>query len=168
MPAVIRPEIPADVAAIHAVTAAAFLHAPHTDHTEQFVVDGLRRAGALTISLVAEDAGRIVGHVAVSPVSISDGSTGWYGLGPISVLPDGQRRGIGSLLMHAALAQLREMGAAGCVLLGDPAYYARFGFKPMAGLTLPGVPKEYFQAVGWSALRPVGEVAYHPAFALSS
>jgi putative acetyltransferase len=70
--------------------------------------------------------------------------------------------------MQAALSRLREMGAAGCVLLGDPAYYVRFGFKPMAGLTLPGVPKEYFQAVGWSALRPVGEVAYHPAFALSS
>ncbi|MFX5839845.1 N-acetyltransferase, partial [Acinetobacter baumannii] len=81
----IRFEIPEDVVRIHALTAAAFLNAPHTDHTEQFVVDALRSANALTISLVAEEGGEIVGHVAVSPVSISDGSSGWFGLGPISV-----------------------------------------------------------------------------------
>ncbi len=81
---VIREELPSDAAAIHAVTAAAFLNAPHTAHTEQFIVEALRKAGALTISLVAERGGEVVGHVALSPVSISDGSTGWFGLGPVS------------------------------------------------------------------------------------
>ncbi len=107
---VIREELPSDAAAIHAVTAAAFLNAPHTAHTEQFIVEALRKAGALTISLVAERGGEVVGHVALSPVSISDGSTGWFGRGPVSVKPEFQRKGIGSLLMQAALRLLRERG----------------------------------------------------------
>lgn len=164
MSPVIRQESPSDVAAIHAVTMAAFLNAPHTDHTEQFIVDALRKAGALTISLVAEEAGEVTGHVAVSPVSVSDGSAGWYGLGPISVRPELQRRGIGSRLMQAALRLLRERGAAGCVLLGDPAYYSRFGFKPEAGLVLPDVPQEYFQALPFGESLPHGVVTYHEAF----
>ncbi len=160
----IRPEVPADVAAIHAVTVAAFLDAPHTGHTEQFIVDALRRAGALSVSLVAEVQGVVVGHVAVSPVTISDGSTGWFGLGPISVNPDIQRQGIGSLLMREALRRLRQQGAAGCVLLGDPAFYARFGFKPEAGLVLNGAPPEYFQALSFDRSLPQGTVTYHAAF----
>lgn len=108
---VIREESPADTAAIHALTAAAFLNAPHTAHTEQFIVDALRKAGALALSLVAEEGGEVVGHVALSPVSISDGSTGWYGLGPISVEPALQRRGIGSLLMRAALRVQARAGS---------------------------------------------------------
>lgn len=150
MSPVTRQESPSDVAAIHTVTVAAFLNAPHTDHTEQFIVDALRRAGALTISLVAEEAGEVAGHVAVSPVSVSDGSAGWYGLGPISVRPELQGRGIGSLLMQAALRLLRERGATGCVLLGDPAYYSRFGFKLEAGLCylmcLRGISRHYHLA----------------------
>lgn len=160
----IRQESMSDVEAIHAVTTAAFLNAPHTDHTEQFVVDSLRKAGALAISLVAEQAGEIIGHVAVSPVSITDGAVGWYGLGPISVAPSCQGQGVGSLLMQAALRVLREQGAAGCVLLGDPAYYARFGFRPEPGLVLPGVPPEYFQALPLRASLPSGVVTYHEAF----
>ena len=96
---VIRPESPTDALAIHAVTVAAFLHAPHTDHNEQFIVEAWRKAGALTLSLVAEEGGSVVGHVAVSPVSIADGSADWYGLGPISVQPGLQGRGIGNHLM---------------------------------------------------------------------
>ncbi len=161
---VIRKEAPSDVASIHAVTVAAFLNAPHTGHTEQFIVDALRKAGALAISLVAEEAGEVVGHVAVSPVSISDGSAGWYGLGPISVRPELQGKGIGSLLMQAALRLLQERGAAGCVLLGDPAYYSRFGFNPEPGLVLPDVPPEYFQALSFDAPLPHGVVTYHEAF----
>lgn len=95
----IRPEMPADVPAIHAVTVAASLNAPHSDHTEQFIVDALRASGVLSISLVAEESGAVVGHVAVSPISISDGAVGWFGLGPISVSPKKQGRGIGSRLM---------------------------------------------------------------------
>jgi putative acetyltransferase len=89
---------------------------------------------------------------------------GWYGLGPISVRPELQGRGIGSLLMQAALRIMRERGAAGCVLLGDPAYYSRFGFKPESGLVLPDVPPEYFQAIAFGASLPCGIVAYHEAF----
>lgn len=164
MNAVIRPESPDDVAAIHAVTMAAFLNAPHTQHTEHFMVEALRKAGALTLSIVAEQAGEVVGHVAVSPVSISDGTAHWCGLGPISVTPEWQGQGIGSLLTRAALQRLREQGAWGCVVLGDPAFYARFGFKPEAGLVLHGVPAEYFQALALGGPLPRGEVMYHAAF----
>ena len=115
----IRTETAADVPVIEAVTSAAFLNAPHTSHTEQYIVSALRRAGKLTISLVADVEGSVVGHVAVSPVSISDGALadgalGWCGLGPISVVPEYQRRGVGSGLMREALRILREQGAAGC------------------------------------------------------
>lgn len=164
MSPVIRQESPSDAAAIHAVTAAAFLNAPHTAHTEPFIVDALREAGALSISLVAEQDGEVVGHVALSPVLISDGSAGWYGLGPISVKPELQRSGIGILLMQAALRLLREQGAAGCVLVGDPAYYSRFGFKPEPSLVLPDVPREYFQALPFGASLPRGVVRFHEAF----
>jgi len=161
---VIREEVPSDAANIHALTAAAFLDAPHAAHTEQFIVDALREAGALSVSLVAELGGEIVGHVALSPVSISDGSTGWYGLGPISVKPELQRTGIGSLLMRAALQRLRERGAAGCVLVGDPSYYSRFGFKPESSLVLPDVPPQYFQALPFGPSLPRGVVTFHEAF----
>jgi putative acetyltransferase len=102
--------------------------------------------------------------VALSPVAMSDGSAGWYGLGPISVRPERQGRGIGSRLMQAALQLLRERGAAGCVLVGDPAYYSRFGFKPEPSLELPGVPPEYFQALSLGAALPRGVVTFHEAF----
>jgi putative acetyltransferase len=160
----IRFETPADIAAIHALTTAAFLNAPHASHTEQFIVDALRDAGALAISLVMEHDGKIVGHVALSPVSISDGSSGWFDLGPISVSPEHQGKGIGSRLMNHAIELLRERSASGCVLLGDPAYYRRFGFKPESNLVLPDVPPEYFQALAFSSHLPRGTVTYHPAF----
>lgn len=114
----IRPETREDHAVIHALTEAAFREAPHSSHTEQFIVDALRSRGELSLSLVAEKDGQVVGHIALSPVTISDGSTGWFGLGPISVLPDWQGQGIGAALMHAALGALREQNAQGCVLLG--------------------------------------------------
>lgn len=160
----IRNETAADIQAIEAVTTAAFLAAPHTSHTEQFIVRALREAEALAISLVAEVHRVVVGHIAVSSVSISDGSSAWFGVGPVSVLPQYQGRGIGSLLMQEALRLLRERGAAGCVVLGDPAYYQRFGFRPEPTLILPGVPPEYFQAVSLQSALPCGTVSYHEAF----
>jgi putative acetyltransferase len=164
----IRDERPVDCAAIDAVTVAAFLDAPYSDHTEQFIVMALRRAGALTVSLVAEVGGEVVGHVAVSSVTISDGSAGWFGLGPISVLPERQRRGIGSRLMEAALAALRSKGAAGCVVLGEPAYYGRFGFRREPQLVFPDAPAEYFQAIAFGPSLPRGVVAYHDGFGARS
>ena len=87
---IIRKEEPADIAAIADVTIAAFENHPISHQTEHFIIDALRTADVLVVSLVAEIDGRIVGHIAFSSVSISDGATGWYGLGPISVLPDCQ------------------------------------------------------------------------------
>ena len=160
----LRPERDSDAAAIDALTRAAFLHAPHSDHREHRIVAALRAARQLSVSLVAESADGIVGHVAVSPVSIGDATPGWCGLGPIAVAPALQGRGIGAQLMRAALQALRERGAAGCVVLGDPRYYARFGFSADAQLRFPGVPAEYFQALRWQGAAPTGEVRYADAF----
>jgi putative acetyltransferase len=160
----IRPETPADIPAIHALTEAAFLHAPHTSHTEHYIVDALRAAGELAVSLVALDGDELVGHIALSAVALSDGSTGWFGLGPISVAPARQGQGIGSRLIERALDALREKNAAGCVLLGDPLYYQRFGFAPEPALVLPGVPAEYFQAVVLRGSVPTATVRYSDAF----
>ena len=160
----IRKEVTSDIADIEALTTAAFLNAPHTSHTEQFIVNALRNSGNLTVSLVAEANGQIVGHVAISPVSISDGSQGWYGLGPISVAPEHQGIGIGSQLMKEALATLRELGASGCVLVGEPKYYKRFGFKAEPNLVLPDVLPEYFQAISFGAQIPSGVVSFHESF----
>lgn len=157
-----------DVAQIHQITKQAFLNAPHTAHTEQFIVDALRRAGALALSQIAKADGKIIGHVAISPVSISSGATGWFGLGPISVLPDFQGQGVGSKLMKSSIAALEAMGAAGCVVLGDPHYYGRFGFRAVETLVLPRVPAEYFQALSFNDNLPSGEVSYHEAFSAQS
>jgi putative acetyltransferase len=160
----IRPELADDVEVIEAVTTAAFLNAPHTAHTEQFVVAALRRAGALSISLAAEVDGAVVGHVAVSPVSLSDGTKGWFGLGPISVVPALQGRGIGSYLMRDALEILRTRGAAGCVLVGDPGYYERFGFRAEPKLSCSGVPPQNLLALPFGSPAPKADITFHAAF----
>jgi putative acetyltransferase len=108
MKPLIRQENPADIPSIHALTKAAFLNAPHTAHAEQFIVDALRAAKALSASLVADDNGNVVGHVAISPVSIPDNTQGWYGLGPVSVSPALQRQGIGSRLMADVVAAVPQ------------------------------------------------------------
>lgn len=146
------------------MTILAFLNAPHTSHTEQYIVSALRKAGKLTVSLVAHANGAIIGHVAVSPVAVSDGASAWFGLGPISVNPNHQRRGVGAGLMREALRLLREQGAAGCVLLGEPGYYSRFGFQVDPNLVLPDVPPGYFQSISFDLSRPRGAVSYHEAF----
>jgi len=164
----IRPETPADAAAIASLTKAAFLTAPHTSHTEAFIVNALRRAGALNVSLVVEQGGELVGHVATSPVVVSDGTPGWHGLGPISVLPVCQGRGIGSALMRAALQALREQGAAGCMLVGEPGYYRRFGFRNEAQLVYLDIPPEYFMVLPFTDAVPRGTVLFHEAFGATS
>jgi len=145
----VRPDEPRDIDAIAKLTEAAFSEVERSSKTEQFIVNALRQAGQLSVSLVAEQGGSVVGHVAASPVEVSTGAAGWFGLGPISVGPAQQGRGIGSALMREALARLKQLGARGCMLLGDPAFYKRFGFARSAVLTLPGVPPEYFQALSF-------------------
>ena len=164
----IRAETSADWQSIEAVTVSAFAGAEHTSHTEQHIVNQLRKAGQLSVSLVAEMNGAIVGHVVLSPVAISDGARGWFGLGPVSVLPQYQRCGIGSQLIREALRVIRRRGASGCVVLGDPDYYSRFGFRINPDLGLPGVPPEYFQARAFDSSQPRGIVSYHEAFEAES
>lgn len=167
--ALIRPEEPGDAPAIDRVVREAFATAPHASGTEHLIVRALRASGELVVSLVAVVEGRVVGHAAISPVTVADGSGGWFGLGPVAVLPDAQRRGTGAQLIERALAQLRAQGAAGCVVLGEPAYYGRFGFRVTADLVLEGVPPGYFQALTFAeGLQARGVVRYSPAFDVTS
>ena len=158
----IRAERPGDEDAIRDVTTRAFAGAAHSDGTEADIVARLRDAGALTLSLVADDGGIVV-HVAFSPVTIV-GAAGWFGLGPVSVAPDRQQQGIGQKLILEGLARLKTRGAAGCVVLGDPDYYARFGFAADPALRYPGPPPAYFQCLAFAGATPAGIVAYHSAF----
>ena len=160
----IRAETPGDIDAIARLTEAAFRNETHSSHTEQYIIDALRRAGALTFSLVAEANGQVIGHIAASPVTIDGEAGGWYGLAPLSVAPGRQRQGLGSQLVRRLLAELRMLPAGGCVVLGEPTYYSRFGFRVESGLALPGVPAEYFQAQSFSGRMAQGIVAFHAAF----
>ena len=161
---VIRDETKADVAVITEVTVAAFKTLEISSHPEQFIVEALRFARALTLSFVAEVDGRVVGHIAFSPVAISDDTKNWYGLGPVSVLPQYQRRGIGKALIREGLSRLRKLNAQGCCLVGHPQYYRKFGFENVTGLVHEGVPQEVFFALSFDGHYPQGEVTFHEGF----
>jgi putative acetyltransferase len=161
---VIRSETDADVSAITEVTVAAFKTLEISNHTEQFIIEALRAAKALTVSLVAEVDGRVIGHIAFSPVTISDGTRNWYGLGPVSVLPEYQRKGIGKALIEEGLSRLKALNAQGCCVVGHPDYYRKFGFKNVPGLVLEGVPQEVFFALSFNGHIPQGTVTFHEAF----
>jgi len=161
---VIRNETDADVDAITEVTIAAFKTLEISNHTEQFIIEALRAAEALTVSLVAELNGRVIAHIAFSPVTISDGTLNWYGLGPVSVLPEYQRKGIGKSLVQEGLSRLKDLNARGCCLVGHPDYYKKFGFKNISGLVYPGVPQEVFFALSFDGHIPQGTVMFHEGF----
>lgn len=161
---VIRDETTDDVGVIAEVTIAAFKTLAISHHTEQFIVEALRAAKALTVSLVAEMDGRVVGHIAFSPVTISDGTKNWYGLGPVSVLPEHQRKGIGKALIQEGLSRLKALKAQGCCLVGHPDYYRKFGFKNTPGLGHAGVPPEVFFALSFDGHTPQGTVTFHEGF----
>jgi len=161
---IVRNETVADIEAISEVTIAAFETLAISQHTEQFIIAALRAAQALTVSLVAEVEGRVVGHIAFSPVTISDGSPNWYGLGPVSVLPECQGRGIGSALIQEGISRLKDLGARGCCLVGHPEYYRRFGFQNVSGLGHEGVPEEIFFTLSFDGPIPQGIVEFHVAF----
>ncbi|MDZ4689643.1 MAG: N-acetyltransferase [Planctomycetaceae bacterium] len=161
----IRHEQPGDEAGIRRVHQAAFPTA-----LEGQLIDDLRRAGRLTISLVAECLDRIVGHIAFSPVTAGDNQRG-LGLAPLAVVPEQQRQGIGGALIRAGLAACRGRDAAFIVVLGDPGYYGRFGFQAASRWQLSG---EYGGGDVFQALElilgsiPVGGglVRYAPEFAI--
>ncbi|MCU0548592.1 MAG: N-acetyltransferase [Leptolyngbya sp. Prado105] len=161
---IIRKETTSDIDAITEVTIAAFKNHPISQHTEQFIIHALRAAGVLAVSLVAEIDRQIVGHIAFSPIVISDGTQNWFGLGPISVLPEYQRQGIGTALMQAGLSQIKEFGGLGCCLVGDPVYYIRFGFRNYPDLIYEGIPQEFFLALPFTEKIPKGIVTFHQGF----
>ncbi len=161
---VIRNETENDIDAIAEVTIEAFKTLKISNQTEQFIIEALRKADALTLSLVADLHGRVIGHIAFSPVTISDGTPDWYGLGPVSVLPEYQRKGIGKALIKEGLAQLKEINARGCCLVGHPDYYRKFGFDNVQGLQIEGVPQEVFFALSFDGNIPQGTVTFHEGF----
>lgn len=158
-----RPERPADAAAIRALIGEAFRDLARSDGSEPAIVDRLREAGALTLSLVIEAPAGLAAHIAFSPVAIP-AARGWFGLGPLATRLAYRRQGFAACLVTTGLAMLRARGAAGCVVLGNPAYYTRFGFAPDPALTLPGVPASHFMTLAFGTDRPSGVVSYHPAF----
>lgn len=167
----IRHETTEDHEAIREIVYAAFLdhpqHAPGDLPTEHKIVDSLRESGTLTLSLVYEDNGEIVGHIAFSPVLINGEALGWYGVGPVAVRPDRQRQGIGSALVREGIRLMEKKGTAGFCLVGEPDYYGRFGFLPRPELTLDGVPEEYFLCLPIATDVPSGKVTFHDAFGVS-
>jgi putative acetyltransferase len=160
----IRPETESDHTVIFEVTRRAFAGKPYSDGTEPHIVDGLRNANALTLSLVAQLGDQIVGHVAFSPAISAKGTMGWYALGPLSVHPTVQRSGIGSSLVLAGLNALNDMAAAGCVLVGNPTYYVRFGFVNAPRLAPNGEPGEYYCVKLLRGKMPDEPLGFHPAF----
>ena len=164
MDILIRAEHASDIGEIHLLTKAAFKNVEYSMHNEHLIVDDLRKRGLLSLSLVAVHEQSVLGHVAISSVRLSSGDAAWYGLGPISVQPELQGKGIGSALIYEVLQQLKVLGVAGCVVLGDPNYYQKFGFKAYAQLTLADIPPEYFQAISFKENIPHAEVFYDEAF----
>lgn len=162
----IRPETPQDIPAIRSVIETAFAGHAHRHGKEQALVDALRDAEVLSLSLVAEAHGEVVGHVGFSPITIDSQACGWYGLAPLAVAPGMQNQGIGRALVLDGLRRLRKSGAHGCVVLGEPDYYAHFGFHVSEDLRLEGVPPRYFMIQSFGSTVPHGRIDYHPAFAL--
>ena len=163
----VRAESSQDVRAIREVHVAAF-----PSPAEASLVEALRNAGDLTVSLVAEHEERIVGHVAFSPVTLEDNPQNVPGLGlaPMAVVPEHQQRGIGSRLIREGLQRCQALGYAFVVVLGHPEYYPRFGFSKASQW---GFTNEYGadEAFMISQLQPAsviengGGVLYEPAFA---
>lgn len=154
-----------DDPAIAALTRAVFVGQPYANGTEPLIPARLRREGDLLFDLVGLADGAIVAHVALSRAEVG-GHAGWAALGPVSVAPDRQRRGLGSTIIAAALSRLREAGAAGCVLVGDPGYYSRFGFRSAPGLHVAGIPDRFVQALPFGPEPARGEIVFAPAFGI--
>ena len=160
----IRPEKDVDLSAIRNIHIAAFANHPYSHQTEHLIVDALRDAGALSVSLVAEIDGDVVGHIAFSPAWIGGRDCNWYVLGPVGVLPELQGRGVGRGLIERGVEALRDRGAKGCVLVGNPVFYRRFGFRNIPELILEGVPAENFMCLPMAEEIPRGIVTHHSVF----
>jgi len=157
---IIRPEKTADRRAIQTLTNTAFEPMSFGDGNEGDVINALRDAGDLILSLVADDDG-IIGQVSFSPTTLPCEGR-WASLGPIAVVADRQRQGIGSKLAKEGLKWLTEQGYDGCVLIGNPKVYGPMGFVH-GELTYRDVPSEVPQYISLSGLIPSGEMVFAPA-----
>ncbi len=164
----IRTEQPADIGAIRELVRLAFTGHPVSSGTEPLIIDALREDGALALSLVAVVDGAVAGHIAYSAAGVGDASSGWFLVGPLAVLPEHQGKGIGRALIEASLDTMRSRDARGCVLVGEPDFYRRFGFEQHMGVTWPHVPDEYVLCLPFGDEEPGGEIAYHPAFLIGT
>ncbi|CAH2602778.1 N-acetyltransferase [Rhodovastum atsumiense] len=160
----IRDETMGDIPAISRVVTEALLLLAQATGTEARIVEALRAEDALVLSLVAEEAGEVIGYLAASAARIGT-QEGWGLIGPLAVLPSRHRQGIGTALMTEALRRLRAT-SRGVALVGDPAYYGRFGFRSFPGLGVVGCPPEVVQALPFDATEPRGELIHHRAFGL--
>jgi putative acetyltransferase len=160
---IVRAETPADVANIREVVRAAF-----AAEQEANLVDDLRRDGDLLLSMVAEDEGRLVGHIGFSRVRISRQAQHAPGvsLAPLSIAPEWQRHGVGTALVRAGHAKLRAAGEAIVFVLGDPAYYGRFEYSTAAASAFDCVyAGPHFQALALTESAPkAGTITYAAAF----
>jgi putative acetyltransferase len=158
----VRPATPADHAAIHAVEAAAF-----GQEDEARMVEAARAQGAALVELVAEQDGRIVGHILFNRMT-TDPPRLVAGLAPVAVTPEAQGRGIGQALCRAGIEAARSLGAEAVVVLGHPTYYPRFGFSHALAAPLASsyASREAFMGLELTpgALRPPLKVAYPAAF----
>lgn len=161
---VIRCENALDIPAIGRLVTEAMRLLAQSTGTEAEIVAKLRAAGALSLSLVAEEAGEVIGYLAASDARIG-AQGGWGLIGPLAVLPSRHGEGVGTALMAEALRLLR-MNCRGAVLVGDPAYYGRFGFRAFPGLGVKGCSPQFVQALPFDGTEPGGELIHHPAFGL--
>ncbi|MCE5192013.1 MAG: N-acetyltransferase [Actinomycetia bacterium] len=164
----IRPETVSEIGDIRKINVEAFRDHPISRQTEHLIVDALRETGALEVSLVAFSEGRPVGHIAFSRAAVGDSKSGWFLLGPVAVLPGLQGQGIGSALVESGLAELRTRHASGCVLVGDPGYYSRFGFSAFPDLSYEGVPHEYVLGLPFADDAPCGTILANKAFEIEA
>lgn len=160
----IRSEDSSDVETIRSVTERAFKGVSYASGDEQDIIERLRESGALSVSLVATIESEILGHIALSPTRSTDSSQEWLALGPVSVIPECQRKGIGSALIRQALAEIREQNATGCILVGDPAYYKRFGFELAPEYSPRPEYASVFMINQFFDEEPAGALSFHQAF----
>lgn len=160
----IRNETTADIPAISRLVTEAMLLLPQSTGTEARIVETLRAEHALALSFVAEEQGEVIGYLAASAAWIGT-QGGWGLIGPLAVLPSRHRQGVGTALMAEAVRRLRTT-SRGAALVGDPAYYGRFGFRSFPGLSVAGCPPEVVQALPFDDNEPCRELLHHPAFGL--
>lgn len=162
---IIRSEEENDIPFISNLLKQAFFNQPYSNNDEYLLVEKLRKEQALTLSYVAIIDHEIVGYIAFSPITIDGEKSNLLGLAPIAILPEYQRKGIGSTLINITLTQIKKQGFDGCVLVGFPDFYQKLGFISAYPLVYLGADKQYFMKLLFkNDIVLSGEVEFHPAF----